>query len=113
MNANNVVETRLREARSHNNKKGSRMNANNVIDFPIKGSIPKEELRQVTIDDVEIVADAALAELIETLHRYGYMIEEIKDIGLMYETVKSSLLRCVGVEHFLQKVSDKYIQLKD
>lgn len=89
------------------------MNANNVIDFPLTSNISKEDLRQTTIDDVELVADAAMADLIETLHRYGYMIDEIRDIGLMYETVKSSLLRCVGVEHFLQKVSDKYIQIKD
>lgn len=89
------------------------MNANNVLEFPVKSNVSKEELRQATVDDVEIVADAAVADLIETLHRYGYMIEEIRDIGLIYETVKSSLLRCVGVEHFLQKVSDKYIQLKD
>lgn len=111
MNANNAAETHLREVRSHNKKRGSRMNANNVIDFP--SSIPHQELRQATIDDVEIVADTAVAELIETLHHYGYMIEEVKDIGLMYETVKSSLLRCVGVDHFLQQVSNKYIQLKD
>lgn len=110
MDANNVIEGRLKK---HNNTKGLYMNANNVVDFPLASKIKKEELRQATIDDVEIVADAAVADLIETLHRYGYMIEEIRDIGLIYETVKASMLRCVGVEHFLQKVSDKYIQLKD
>lgn len=112
MNANNVVENSLREVKKYNNKKGGQMNANNVIDIPVSG-IPKEELRQATLDDVEIVADAAMVDLIENLHRCGYMIDEVKDIGLMYETIKSSLLRCMGVDHFLQKVSDKYIQLRD
>lgn len=108
MDANTVVE----HCRKKQNKEKV-MDANNFTNTPLLCDITKEELRQANIDDVEIVSDVVVGKLIESLHKYGYAIEEIKDIGLMYETVKSSMLRVVGIDHFLQKVSDKYIQIKD
>lgn len=108
MSANNVVE----HCRKKQNKEKV-MDANNCTNTPLLFDVTKEELRQANVDDVEIVADVAVGNLVETLHKYGYMIDEIKDIGLMYETVKASMLRTIGIDHFLQKVSDKYIQIKD
>lgn len=108
MSANTVVE----HCRKKQNKEKV-MDANNFTNMPLLQDVAKEELRQANVDDVEIVADVAVGNLMETLHRYGYMIDEIKDIGLIYETVKSSMLRVMNIDHFLQKVSDKYIQIKD
>ena len=108
MSANNVVEHyRQRQ------KKEKVMNANNAANISLLSDVTKEELRQANIDDIEIISDAVVGEMMESLHKYGYMIDEIKDIGLIYETVKSSMLRVLGIDHFLQKVSDKYIQIKD
>lgn len=89
------------------------MQSNTVIDFLTKKQIRELDLRKSTISDVEDTADIIVSQAIETMNHYGYMPTNSKDVGLLFEVVKSLLLRTMDIEHFLQTVSDKYVQIID
>lgn len=89
------------------------MQSNTVIDFLARKQIKELDLRKSTISDIEDTADLIVSHAIETMNHYGYMPDNSKDVGLLFEVVKSLLMRTMDLEHFLQTVSDKYVQIID
>lgn len=89
------------------------MHSNTVIDFLTKKQIKEMDLRKSTISDIEDTSDLIVSQAIETMNHYGYMPTNSKDVGLMFEVVKSLLLRTMDIDHFLQTVADKYVQIID
>lgn len=81
------------------------MTSNNIIVFPSRKKDPDEEIIAIT---EEVVSDLLVA-----LNDYGVDVYEVRDVGLIAETIVSAIKRSRGIEHPLQEFADEFIQVVD
>ena len=68
------------------------------------------------IEFVTFVADESIEELYYKLGMVGFRFDEdslLKDLVLVVESLKSLMLKSMGIAHGLQETAEKIIEIKD
>lgn len=95
------------------------MKANNVVAFPTSKltNFTVEEIKSLNekhrLEAIETIVDMVVPGIIEALNLYSVEIVSDNDIGMLCETLKSSICRSYGLDHPLQKVADELIRIVD
>lgn len=77
----------------------------NVIPFPSR--------KRDDDDDTIAVVEEVVAEMLAQLHHLGYKFYEPRDIGLIAESLVSSIKRTQQKYHPLQELADSFIHVVD
>lgn len=81
------------------------MTSNNIILFPLSKKDPDDEIIAITED--------VMSDLLVSLSDYGVDLYEVRDVGLVAETIVSAIKRTKGIDHPLQEFADEYIRIVD
>lgn len=92
--------------------------SNNVIQFPVVGSSPKniEEFKKLLIENkmevIDAFTDEIMSEIIRICYSYGYHNLDHKDISYVLISIKSTIMRAEGIGHSFQERVDQFIEEK-
>lgn len=93
----------------------------NIIKFPKKHKhIPsilreemEDEMTKNKMDAAEFLSDNITSDILAGLYNYDICIDNPQDIGMLTETLRSTILRSFNVIHPMQKIADDIISVTD
>jgi hypothetical protein len=86
--------------------------SNNVIDFVSKYT-DRLDRQNAQREEFEDMVDDLMEEIIVYVGERGYSLENDHDLGLLCETIRSSLMRTNNDPHILQEIADHLVEIID
>lgn len=92
------------------------MQANNIIPFTPKTFIAQANAQIDAMDAMEIIEDnatEATSDLLQLLDYFGYQVTNEHDMGMLYHTIRASMMRLADIPHPMHEVAEIMIKIVD
>lgn len=79
--------------------------SNNIIVFPSR--------KQKSDEEIIMITEEVMSDLLVSLDHMNVSLDEVRDVGLIAETIVSAIKRSKNIHHPLQEFADQFIKIVD